>query len=583
MISLNFDKVIRDIVEFDQLNPSAMRDIQAEFSGVDRFMSFVRPHLEAHLIDKNNPHLLRGSQILKEQNDDWYFGGTDVNSAILIYDDSVSKLSFRRNNQTFFDSTTSEHVWNDSGFDTNFRIEGDTDQNLFFLDAGLDRIGIGTATPDTKFTVSGAAKVTSTLVVNDNVYLTNDKILHWADSLAADFPAIVLDSSDIFTINPSGWDIDTRIEGDTDADLIYVDAGNDRVGIGTATPGQKLEVNGAILIPNNTSYLGKDTGGSARNLIKYGTNNNVLIGDNQGTGTDQWYAGGSIVLHVDGSTSSLNMLGLYSTPLLVFNDGGQDMDMRWESVSSANALFWDGNNGRLGIGGTSVPSSELNLYNSGGNARPILTFEHEGDNIYGGFIIFRHKRSTGSTASANDVAGSMRWQAWDATATPVEQQYITLQGRVLSTGSGYVEGQLRVFAMDTAGSNNVVLQLGQGLQLGIPTGGDKGLGTINVAGDIYKNNTAYTNPDYVLEHWVTGEIKKYADRPGAKDYVPMSIYEIEAYINKHWRLPGITDDPAGVFDMADKALELIERLYAVTIEQQYKLDQLERRMNDLLQ
>jgi hypothetical protein len=49
-------------------------------------------------------------------------------------------------------------------------------------------------------------------------------------------------------INENGNDADTRIEGDTDANLVFVDASADAVGIGTATPtaGTKLDVNGAI-------------------------------------------------------------------------------------------------------------------------------------------------------------------------------------------------------------------------------------------------------------------------------------------------------------------------------------------------
>lgn len=42
-----------------------------------------------------------------------------------------------------------------------------------------------------------------------------------------------------------------------------------------------------------------------------------------------------------------------------------------------------------------------------------------------------------------------------------------------------------------------------GVQIGAPVGGDKGAGSLNVATDIYKNNTAYTNPDYVFSAWRT--------------------------------------------------------------------------------
>ena len=42
---------------------------------------------------------------------------------------------------------TSEVVFNDGGADIDFRIEGDTNANLFFVDAGNDRVGIGTTSP----------------------------------------------------------------------------------------------------------------------------------------------------------------------------------------------------------------------------------------------------------------------------------------------------------------------------------------------------------------------------------------------------------------------------------------------------
>lgn len=47
-------------------------------------------------------------------------------------------------------------------------------------------------------------------------------------------------------VNEGGTDSDTRIESDDDANCLFVDGGEDRVGIGTGTPGDKLEVSGAI-------------------------------------------------------------------------------------------------------------------------------------------------------------------------------------------------------------------------------------------------------------------------------------------------------------------------------------------------
>ena len=45
-----------------------------------------------------------------------------------------------------------------------------------------------------------------------------------------------------FTINPTGADFDFYVEGDTDANLLHADAGNDRIGIGTGSPSYKCHV-----------------------------------------------------------------------------------------------------------------------------------------------------------------------------------------------------------------------------------------------------------------------------------------------------------------------------------------------------
>jgi len=107
-----------------------------------------------------------------------------------------------------------ETIFNNDSFDVDFRVEGATDANLFKVDAGLDAIGIGTATPTAKLNVEGA------VIIND-----------------------------------TGANVDTRIEGDTDANLFFVDASADSVGIGTAAPQYKLDIsNGDINIAAGQVY-----------------------------------------------------------------------------------------------------------------------------------------------------------------------------------------------------------------------------------------------------------------------------------------------------------------------------------------
>ena len=101
--------------------------------------------------------------------------------------------------------------------------------------------------------------------------------------------------------NEGGHDYDTRIEGDTDANLVRVDAGEDRVGIGTGSPGYKLDVHGVARIysasgdsdlrieggaSNTTSFLLRNGAGNNRvdfmvagaNAMTINSNRNVGIG-----------------------------------------------------------------------------------------------------------------------------------------------------------------------------------------------------------------------------------------------------------------------------------------------------------------
>lgn len=53
--------------------------------------------------------------------------------------------------------------------------------------------------------------------------------------------------------NETGIDLDFRAEGDTDVNLVFVDASTDRVGIGTSTPATKLDVQGVPTFRDPTS------------------------------------------------------------------------------------------------------------------------------------------------------------------------------------------------------------------------------------------------------------------------------------------------------------------------------------------
>lgn len=102
-----------------------------------------------------------------------------------------------------------------------------------------------------------------------NVALTGDDLLVIANSTTATplihgnfaTPALTVNGS--LVVNEQGGDLDTRIEGDTDANLVFVDASADSVGIGTTGPGRKVEINDASGNCLRLTY--NDSNGSAAN------------------------------------------------------------------------------------------------------------------------------------------------------------------------------------------------------------------------------------------------------------------------------------------------------------------------------
>lgn len=94
---------------------------------------------------------------------------TATDDVYVIVDTSATETKKQTRDQLFQNIPASAfvaaNVWNDAGADVDQRMEGDTDANLFFLDASTDRIGIGTATPTAKLQINGSFGLTAPITV----------------------------------------------------------------------------------------------------------------------------------------------------------------------------------------------------------------------------------------------------------------------------------------------------------------------------------------------------------------------------------------------------------------------------------
>mgnify|MGYP003118245518 CR=1 FL=1 len=137
-------------------------------------------------------------------------------------------------------------IFNEDSADLDFRIEGNGDANLFFTDAGNDRVGIKTGSPSTELHVVGGVKATG---------------------------AIDFDGGG-FTFNESGASVDFRAETNTLANAFFIDGSADKIGFGTNSPADALvEINQANSSAG-TACLSLDQDDTDQEFIKFdGTSN----------------------------------------------------------------------------------------------------------------------------------------------------------------------------------------------------------------------------------------------------------------------------------------------------------------------
>ena len=347
-------------------------------------------------------------------------------------------------------------IFNEDGADVDFRIEGDNQANLFYVDAGNHRIGIGTNTPSEELEVSASSNptikiastgATPTLFIGDsNRSGANQGIAQFRGNWNGTTVARITFDTGSDTTNKDDGIIrfDTAAAG-TLAEAMRIDSSGN-VGIGTTSPATPLEVRTS----SDTEIAAIRTGSVAAKLGAFASGESRLSSDGTSAfwtfytgsspaermriasdGTVQIAAGGAIAGFISSEINS-------GAPFKIYKSSS--------STHAGLQLIWDHFN-------TTTAISQKIQFTIGDDA--------SADGFKNAGFIGIEKIDTWGN---NDARSSALTFATTASATESEKMRIDNVGRVII-------GKTSTAASDTAFR----------LQVFAPSGGSIGVGQTNVS------------------------------------------------------------------------------------------------------
>jgi len=294
-------------------------NVKAGF-GTAMNMSICNDGTHSYIANGANSLYIRTASSIQLENSD---GSEDMatfaaNGAVSLFNDNVKKFE-----------TTSTGITVHGNVSACGGLSA-TQMNSYFA----CNVGIGTNRPDYTLDVAGNIGVDQYIYHNGDadtyINFTDDDINIQAGGV--NFIDLTQDTVSEITFNEEGANVDFRVEGDTETNLLFTDASTDRVGIGTDTPTYTLDVVGNI---GMNEYLYHN--GDGDTYLRYDTNLVNLV------------AGGKSALKYDASSSKI-----------VLNNTNADVDVHIMADNGNEILATDAANNRVGIN-TTTPNEALTV------------------------------------------------------------------------------------------------------------------------------------------------------------------------------------------------------------------------------
>jgi cytoskeletal protein CcmA (bactofilin family) len=305
---------------------------------------------------------------------------------------------------TFTPAAGGHAVFNEDGADADFRVESDADANGLFLDAGNGHVALGSGSyssslninAEQAFTRNLGADNSATLLVGkrhtanntnafgvagtthdtyypatfviDSAYASNvttyDLTAYgvdyagWSGAMnfkisngaTATYNMLGISSVGGVVINEESTSLDFRVESDTNANGLMLDASTSTVGVNrAASAGVGLSVNATAT--NSSTY--------ALEACNSSSNTKFIVRSDGYIGFYKTGNAAGLIHNTDGAITITPDAGGH----FVFNEDGADADFRVESDTNANMFVVDASTDRVGVG-VAAPLETLHVAGS---------------------------------------------------------------------------------------------------------------------------------------------------------------------------------------------------------------------------